>query len=300
MLVSKSSIAGRIFGLLVFMQMAIVVTGGAVRITGSGLGCPTWPECTPGSYTPVPNQAEGQVHAWIEFGNRLLTFVLLLGALIALVIAIRVSKHAVTKNRIRLLAALQLIGILGQGVLGGITVLTDLHPIPVASHFLLSVFLIAGAISLRYEMVGIVRQKADGIVATLMPVLIWLTLFVIVAGTIVTGSGPHAGYENAKRFGFSPRVVSWLHADLVIALVVLTLILWLITRVSQNTVIHRYLSIFLLISLSQGLIGYVQYFTGLPEILVASHLLGATLVWASAWSLIKVSQSGFKMQGLGR
>jgi len=300
MLVSKSSIAGRIFGLLVFMQMAIVVTGGAVRITGSGLGCPTWPECTPGSYTPVPNQAEGQVHAWIEFGNRLLTFVLLLGALIALVIAIRVSKHAVTKNRIRLLAALQLIGILGQGVLGGITVLTDLHPIPVASHFLLSVFLIAGAISLRYEMVGIVRQKADGIVATLMPVLIWLTLFVIVAGTIVTGSGPHAGDENAKRFGFSPRVVSWLHADLVIALVVLTLILWLITRVSQNTVIHRYLSIFLLISLSQGLIGYIQYFTGLPEILVAAHLLGATLVWASAWSLIKVSQSGFKMQGLGR
>ncbi len=300
MLVSKSSIAGRVFGLLVFMQMAIVVTGGAVRITGSGLGCPTWPECTPGSYTPVPNQAEGQVHAWIEFGNRLLTFVLLLGALIALVIALRVSKHAVTKNRIRLLAALQLIGILGQGVLGGITVLTDLHPIPVASHFLLSVFLIAGAISLRYEIVGIVRQKADGIVATLMPVLIWLTLFVIVAGTIVTGSGPHAGDENAKRFGFSPRVVSWLHADLVIALVVLTLILWLITRVSQNTVIHRYLSIFLLISLSQGLIGYVQYFTGLPEILVAAHLLGATLVWASAWSLIKVSQSGFKMQGLGR
>jgi len=300
MLVSKSSIAGRVFGLLVFMQMAIVVTGGAVRITGSGLGCPTWPECTPGSYTPVPNQAEGQVHAWIEFGNRLLTFVLLLGALIALAIAIRVSKHAVTNNRIRLLAALQLIGILGQGVLGGITVLTDLHPIPVASHFLLSVFLIAGAISLRYEMVGIVRQKADGIVATLMPVLIWLTLFVIVAGTIVTGSGPHAGDENARRFGFSPRVVSWLHADLVIALVVLTLILWLLTRVSQNKVIHRYLSIFLLISLSQGLIGYVQYFTGLPEILVAAHLLGATLVWASAWSLIKVSQSGFKMQGLGR
>ena len=300
MLVSKSSIAGRIFGLLIFMQMAIVVTGGAVRITGSGLGCPTWPECTPGSYTPVPNQAEGQIHAWIEFGNRLLTFVLLLGALIAFVIAIRVSKHAVTKNRIRLLAALQLIGILGQGVLGGITVLTDLHPIPVASHFLLSVFLIAGAISLRYEMVGIVRQKADGIVATLMPVLIWLTLFVIVAGTIVTGSGPHAGDENAKRFGFSPRVVSWLHADLVIALVVLTVILWLITRVSQNTVISRYVSIFLLISLSQGLIGYVQYFTGLPEILVAAHLLGATLVWASAWSLIKVSQSGFKMQGLGR
>ena len=300
MLVGKGSIAGKVFGFLVFLQIAIVVTGGAVRLTGSGLGCPTWPECTPGSYTPVPHQAEGQVHAWIEFGNRLLTFVLLLCALIALIIAIRVSKNAVLKSRVRSLAALQVIGIFGQGILGGITVLTDLNPIPVAGHFLLSIFLIAGAISLRYEIVGIIRQKADGIVATLMPLLIWLTVLVLVAGTIVTGSGPHAGDENAKRFGFNPRIVSWVHADLVIALVVLTLVLWLITRVSQNKVIHKYLSVFLIICLSQGLIGYVQYFTGLPELIVAAHLLGATLVWASAWSLIKVSQSGFRMQGLSR
>jgi cytochrome c oxidase assembly protein subunit 15 len=300
MLVSKGSIAGKVFGLLVFFQIAIVVTGGAVRLTGSGLGCPTWPECTPGSYTPVPYQAEGQLHAWIEFGNRLLTFVLLLCALIALIISVRVSKNAVMKSRVRLLAALQVLGIFGQGVLGGITVLTDLNPIPVAGHFLLSIFLIAGAISLRYEIVGIVKQKADGIVATLMPLLIWLTVLVLVAGTVVTGSGPHAGDENAKRFGFDTRVVSWLHADLVIALVVLTLVLWLITRVSQNKVIHRYLSIFLLISLSQGLIGYIQYFTGLPELIVGAHLIGATLVWASAWSLIKVSQSGFKLQGVSK
>jgi cytochrome c oxidase assembly protein subunit 15 len=300
MLVSKGSIAGKVFGLLVFLQVAIVVTGAAVRLTGSGLGCPTWPECTPGSYTPVPHQAEGQLHAWIEFGNRLLTFVLLLCALLALIIAIKVSKNSVTKSRVRLLAALQVIGIFGQGILGGITVLTDLNPIPVAGHFLLSIFLIAGAISLRYEIVGIIKQKADGIVATLMPILIWLTVLVLVAGTVVTGSGPHAGDENAKRFGFNPRIVSWLHADLVIALIVLTLVLWLITRVSQNKVIHKYLSVFLLICLSQGLIGYVQYFTGLPELIVAAHLLGATLVWASAWSLIKVSQTGFRMQGLSR
>ena len=300
MLVSKGSIAGKVFGLLVFLQIAIVVTGGAVRLTGSGLGCPTWPECTPGSYTPVPHQVEGQLHAWIEFGNRLLTFVLLLCALLAFIIAIRVSKNAVMKSRVRLLAALQVIGIFGQGILGGITVLTDLNPIPVAGHFLLSIFLIAGAISLRYEIVGIVKQKADGIVATLMPFVIWLTVLVLVVGTVVTGSGPHAGDINAKRFGFNPRIVSWLHADLVIALVVLTLVLWLITRVSQNKIIHKYLSIFLAISISQGLIGYVQYFTGLPELIVAAHLLGATLVWASAWSLIKVSQSGVKMQGLSR
>lgn len=300
MLAGKGSIAGKIFSLLVILQIAIVVTGGAVRLTGSGLGCPTWPECTPGSYTPVPHQAEGQVHAWIEFGNRLLTFALLLCALIALIIAIKVSKNAVLKNRVRSLAALQVFGIFGQGILGGITVLTDLNPIPVAGHFLLSIFLIAGAISLRYEIVGIIKQKADGVVATLMPLLIWLTVLVLIAGTIVTGSGPHAGDQNAKRFGFDPRIVSWLHADLVIALVVLTLVLWLITRVSQTKVIHKYLSVFLSIVLLQGLIGYVQYFTGLPELIVAAHLLGATLVWASAWSLIKVSQSGFRVQGFSR
>ena len=159
MLVAKGSIAAKPFGLLVFLQGALIVTGGAVRLTGSGLGCPTWPECTPGSYTPVPNQAEGQLHAWIEFGNRLLTFVLLFTALAVVIIAFRSSKNAITKRRVRALAALQILGILGQGLLGGITVLTGLHPATVAAHFLLSIFLIAGAISLRYEMIGIIKQS---------------------------------------------------------------------------------------------------------------------------------------------
>jgi len=297
MLVSKSSIAGRVFGLLVFMQMAIVVTGGAVRITGSGLGCPTWPECTPGSYTPVPGQAEGALHAWIEFGNRLLTFVLLITALAAVIFSIKYSKNVLNKTRIRTLALLQVLGILGQGVLGGITVLTDLHPLPVAGHFLLSIFLISGAISLRYELVGVVREEAVGILQPILPLLIWLTLFVLIAGTIVTGSGPHAGDEQAKRFGFDPRFVSWLHADLVIALLVLTGMLFLITRQSQLKIINKRIGLFLLICLAQGLVGYVQYFTGLPVVLVAIHLLGATLVWVSAWSLIKVADSGFKLKG---
>ena len=121
MLVSRKSLSGRVFALLVFLQAALIVTGGAVRVTGSGLGCPTWPECTPGSYTPVPGQAEGALHAWIEFGNRLLTFVLLICALAALAIAVKLSKKSIKNLRIRLLAFLQLIGILGQGLLGGIT-----------------------------------------------------------------------------------------------------------------------------------------------------------------------------------
>ena len=297
MLVAKKSIAGRVFALLVFLQGALIVTGGAVRVTGSGLGCPTWPECTPGSYTPVPGQAEGALHAWIEFGNRLLTFVLLITALAAVIFSIKYSKNVLNKTRIRTLALLQVLGILGQGVLGGITVLTDLHPLPVAGHFLLSIFLISGAISLRYELVGVVKEEAVGILKPILPLLIWLTLFVLIAGTIVTGSGPHAGDEQAKRFGFDPRFVSWLHADLVIALLVLTGMLFLITRQSQLKIINKRIGLFLLICLAQGLVRYVQYFTGLPVVLVAIHLLGATLVWVSAWSLIKVADSGFKLKG---
>jgi cytochrome c oxidase assembly protein subunit 15 len=297
MLVAKNSISAKPFWLLVFLQGALIVTGGAVRLTGSGLGCPTWPECTPGSYTPVPYQAEGQLHAWIEFGNRLLTFVLLLTAVVVVVIAFRSSKNAISKRRVRALAALQILGILGQGLLGGITVLTGLHPATVAAHFLLSIFLIAGAISLRYEMIGIIKQSPTGLIASLIPILIWLTLIVIIVGTIVTGSGPHAGDADAKRFGLDPKSLSWLHADLVIALLVLTTILWLLIRQTNANLLTRKIQIFLLISLSQGLIGYIQYVTGLPELVVGFHLLGAALVWGSNWSFVKVAGSGFKLKG---
>ena len=296
MLVAKKSLPGRLFGLLVFLQGALIVTGGAVRLTGSGLGCPTWPECTPGSYTPVPYQAEGALHAWIEFGNRLLTFVLLFTAVACLIVAIKSSKNAVMKTRVRILAALQLLGILGQGVLGGITVLTDLHPIPVAGHFLLSIFLIAGALSLRFEMIGISREKVEGLIAALIPILLWLTLIVLIIGTVVTGSGPHAGDENAKRFGLDPKSVSWLHADFVIALLVLSTILWLLIKQSGSAILTRKIQIFLLVAFAQGGIGYIQYLTGLPEIIVGAHLLGATLVWGSAWSLIKHSGSSFRLR----
>ena len=298
MLVGKRSIAGRIFTLLVFLQGALIVTGGAVRVTGSGLGCPTWPECTPGSYTPVPNQAEGQLHAWIEFGNRLLTFVLLITALAVLILSVRITKVVTAKNRVRFLAALQILGILGQGLLGGITVLTDLHPLPVAGHLILSIFLVSGAISLRYEVVGLQQEKPTGLVQFLLPIYIWLTLSVIVIGTVVTGSGPHAGDEKAQRFGIDARVISWLHADFVIALLILSALLYLIIRQSGSKILKKRMGIFLIIALGQGSIGYIQYFTGLPEALVAAHLLGATLVWGAAWSLIKVADSGYRLQRL--
>jgi cytochrome c oxidase assembly protein subunit 15 len=300
MLLAKKSLRGRVLGLLVFLQSALIVTGGSVRLTGSGLGCPTWPECTPGSYVPVANQAEGQLHAWIEFGNRLLTFVLLICALTVVTFSVRVSKNAANKERVRSLAALQILGIFGQGMLGGVTVLTDLHPLTVAAHYLLSILLIAGAISLRYELIGTPVEKTTGLISFLMPIFVWLTFLVLVAGTIVTGSGPHAGDEKAQRFGFDPQVVSWLHADLVIALIVLAVMLLLIAHQSGMSLLVRRIGIFLLIAFSQGVIGYIQYFTGLPEALVAAHLIGSTLVWGSVWSIAKISNSGFRVQGLRR
>ena len=269
-----------VYGLLLFLQAGLILTGGAVRLTGSGLGCPTWPECTPGSYTPVPNQAEGALHAWIEFGNRMLTFGLVAISLIVLA-------HVLTTKRrdLRLLAAGQLLGILGQGVLGGITVLTDLHPLPVASHLLLSIILVAAAVSLydrREAPVERIRQ-IDKLISLLSRSHIALSFLVIVLGTLVTGSGPHAGDEQARRFGFDIRTVSILHADAVIALFGLTLALAVALR--ANKVILKKIYIFTAIALAQGAIGYIQYFTGIPEILVAAHLLGATLVWIAAWRI---------------
>ena len=286
MILSRKSIQGRIFTLLLILQAALVVTGGAVRLTGSGLGCPTWPECTPGSYTPVPKQAEGQLHAWIEFGNRLLTFLLLLVALIALVIAVRVSKSVANKSAIRSLALGQVLGIFGQGILGGITVLTDLNPIPVAAHLLLSMLLISGAASLRFAIVGIQTQKSDTIQTTLIRAQVFVTAGVLILGTIVTGSGPHAGDEKTKRFSFDPRTISVLHADFVIILSVITIIVWLLNK-NLKGVIYRRNNILILIIFLQGIIGYVQYFTGLPELLVGFHLLGSTLTWIAVWSLFK-------------
>lgn len=278
-----------IFGVLLFLQSALVLTGGAVRLTGSGLGCPTWPECTPGSYTPVPYQAEGQLHAWIEFGNRLLTFALLLSALIAVIYVLRSGRRD-----LRSLAAGQVLGIIGQGVLGGITVLTDLHPLPVAGHLLLSMLLIAGAASLysRRHTPQLKVAAPTKTVSLISQLHIVVAFIVLILGTLVTGSGPHAGDEKTQRFGFDIRSVAILHTDAVIFLAGLTIALLVAASVTQST--KKAIYIFFAITLSQGAIGYVQYFTGIPELLVAVHLAGATIFWIAAWrirlSVVRISQ----------
>ena len=239
--------------LLLFLQSALVVTGGAVRLTGSGLGCPTWPECVPGSYLPVEGQAEGALHAWIEFGNRLLTFALLIAAL-----ATFISVLTSGRRDLRILAASQILGILGQGVLGGITVLTDLNPLAVASHLLLSIILISAATSLytrrRHPEI---RTNATQIrISRISLSHISLAYLVIVLGTLVTGSGPHAGDIDAPRLDFHITSITRIHSASVWLLLITTLFFFRASDLPYRT--KRWLIAFTILACAQGAIGYTD------------------------------------------
>lgn len=262
--------------LLLALQALLVLTGGAVRVTGSGLGCPTWPECTADSYTPVAGQAEGALHAWIEFGNRLLTFLLFFAAVAMVIVVIRAGRRD-----LRLLALSQIAGIFGQAILGGITVLTKLNPFSVASHFILSIILIAAAHSLliRSESERIAEPKRS----RYLTIHTLLTFIVIAAGTLVTGAGPHAGDSETPRLDIPVATVAAIHGYLVVALILLTIagIYKRFNNFANDT--QRYLTIMLAISLAQGVIGYAQYLLGVPEGLVAAHLLGSAILWVAAW-----------------
>lgn len=261
---------------LLALQALLVLTGGAVRVTGSGLGCPTWPECTTDSYTPVAGQAEGTYHSWIEFGNRLLTFLLFFTAVAMVVLVIRAGR-----KDLRLLAFSQIAGIFGQAILGGITVLTHLNPLSVASHFILSIALIAAAHSL------LMRSEAERVIEPKRSLFISLhtalTFVVIAAGTLVTGAGPHAGDADAPRLSVAVATVAIIHGFLVVALIALTIlgIYRKFTHFASDT--QRYLVVFLAIALAQGVVGYAQYLLGVPQLLVLIHLLGSSLLWIAAW-----------------
>lgn len=264
---------------LLISQAAIVVTGGAVRLTGSGLGCPTWPECTPGSYFPVENQVEGVFHSWIEFGNRLLTFVLVLFALATVIAVVRSGR-----KDLRILAAGQFLGIFGQGVLGGITVLTNLNPLTVAAHFLLSIILIAGATSLysRRKRASVKTQVSAGLNRYSKFHILWAAL-VIALGTIVTAVGPHAGDRDVPRLDLKIQEITRMHSISVYVLILFSVAYYMRKEISALT--KRRLRIFFGISLAQGVLGYIQYFLGVPELLVGLHILGSTLVWIAAWQI---------------
>ena len=289
-----------LFTALLVLQAGLVVTGGAVRLTGSGLGCPTWPECTDGSIGPVITQAEDQLHAWIEFGNRLIAWLILILALAALVYIVKKLKNRNDFKRLRLLAILQILGFLGQVVLGGITVLTKLNPISVSAHFVLTLPLIAGALALRHRVLDRPVLELQPMTRIVTKVVTALSFIVLLLGVVVTGTGPHAGDADAKRYPFDFQAVSILHADSVIALICLAIALYLVVKVSESAEVKklfgRMILIFLAICLAQGAIGYLQYLTGLPELLVGAHLLGATLVWIHAWRLNLTGRTSEKVK----
>lgn len=261
-------------------EVAIVVTGGLVRVTGSGLGCPTWPECVDGSITPTIEQAEG-IHKWIEFGNRTLTGVL---GLLALATIVAVWRWA-PRRAMKVAAVTVFVGVLVQAVLGGITVLLGLHPATVAAHFLVSMGLVAAASYLWFA-----RHETGAAPVPLVPPIVtrlaWATTavggVVLFLGTLVTGSGPHSGdADEPARLGFDPRTSSWLHADVVMLFVGLVVATWLTARLTSKDADRapgRAWFAVLAVSLAQGVVGYVQYFTNLPEALVIAHMLGATLL----------------------
>lgn len=260
------------FGLAIANLVAnigIVVTGAVVRLTGSGLGCPTWPKCTEESY--VAHEALG-INGVIEFGNRLLTYVL---AAIAITVVVAVwNRRGVIRN----LAVVIAFGVPFQGVIGGITVLTDLNPYVVALHLLLSMAMVGLCVWLLDELRSPEREAAPRhlrVAAMVTFAVGWLSLWL---GTVVTGSGPHSGDLHSRRTGLDPALMSHIHAYAVYALITATLVtLWLGRK---HAYVRRVTIALLVIELAQGLIGWVQYLTDLPVLLVGFHLLGAALISA--------------------
>ena len=263
-------------------NIAIVVTGGAVRLTGSGLGCPTWPRCTDESFRP---HGALEFHEAIEFGNRMLTFVLTAVAVLTFVAAWQTGRRA-----LRVPATLLALGVPTQAGIGGVTVLTGLNSWVVALHLLVSMAMVGVAVLVLHRLdrpeVARVRGRVAGLAWTLLAVT-WAVLYL---GTVVTGAGPHAGDLDTERNGLDPLQVSQLHADAVFLLVGVTVgVLFLAHLLPLPEDLRRPATVLLAIELSQGAIGFVQYFTDLPELLVGFHMLGAALVSAAAtWVVVSL------------
>ncbi|KRC50101.1 MULTISPECIES: COX15/CtaA family protein [unclassified Nocardioides] len=255
-------------------NILIVVTGGAVRLTGSGLGCPTWPKCTDAKWT---YHSELGLHGVIEFGNRLLTYVLVAIAIACWVAARdRAAQHPLAVRLSTIIA----LGIPAQAVIGGVTVLTDLNPWIVALHLLVSMAIVGVCVGLVDHLNGPTRASAPLGVRRLVAVLFAAGWVVLYLGTVVTGSGPHAGDDEAPRNDLDPQVMSHVHAASVYLLVALTLlVVWRARRLGLLA-LHRAACLLLVVELAQGTIGFWQYLTDLPEILVGIHMLGAGLTAA--------------------
>lgn len=264
-------------------QILIVVTGGAVRLTASGLGCPEWPRCTAESMVATPEMG---MHGVIEFGNRLLTFVLT-----AIAIAMLVSLWNLRRTRRDLFipAVVLLAGIPAQAVVGGITVLTQLNPWIVGWHFIISMILIVVATVLvnrarltDAETGADTEPRAAPLLRQLLVAAAGLVAAAVLLGVVVTGSGPHAGDSGAARNNLNPDLMTRIHAAPVY-LLVLTVVLLVVAAYRLRVAPRLRVALVLLavVVLAQGAVGYLQHFLHLPVALVALHMLGASLLTAA-------------------
>lgn len=267
----------------------LIFTGGLVRLTGSGLGCPTWPRCTPDSWT---NTAEMGVHGIIEFGNRLLTFVL---TVVAVLTFLSVLKLREEHPKLFRLALLLLLGIPVQAVVGGVLVHLELHPLLVGAHYFLSAIMIALStlLVLNTRREGLSRVAHDQrpgqlhghttLVRGLAVATGVIAAVVLYLGTLVTGTGPHAGDQDSARLAFDSVVIARAHAVPVYLLTLTAVTGIVVTTVkSLPRVLRNAYAIMILVIMAQGAVGYYQYFNGVPEAAVSLHMvLSAVLIWAA-------------------
>lgn len=265
-------------------QIGIIVTGGAVRLTKSGLGCSEWPHCVPGSMTPTPEMG---IHGLIEFGNRTLTFIL---TTIAVAMIVAVWRMRRTHSTIFRLSVALLCVIPVQAIIGGITVWTDLNPWVVSLHFLASAALVATAMllvnrtgmRLRGEP-SVAMPPSSGTLRALGWTIAATSAAAVVLGTIVTGTGPHAGDASSPRHAFNADLVTRIHVAPVYLLVAATILAVVLAyRLRAAPSVKRALALLALVLVLQAAIGYTQHFTGLPIGLVLLHMLGSSLLTAAA------------------
>ncbi len=267
-------------------QVFIIVSGGAVRLTGSGLGCSEWPQCMPGTFTPRYHP-ETTYHQFVEFGNRTITFLLLA---IAIAVLALVWTDRTRARDYRVLGIVPIAGVVAQAVIGGIVVLLELDPRWVSLHMGVSAALVwcsAWLLHRHGEGDGAPTPIAGPLVRAAGWALGLLLVPVVTLGVLVTGSGPHSGdTEVGYRFAFDPLLITRTHSASVYAFLgALAVLLFLLYRTTTPAVAaaRRAAWVLVAVTLLQGAIGYAQYFTGLPIVLVGLHMLGAALlIWATA------------------
>jgi cytochrome c oxidase assembly protein subunit 15 len=268
----------------IVMTVVIIVTGGAVRLTGSGLGCDTWPKCTDDSLFATPEQG---LHGAIEFGNRMLTYVLsaAVGWAIIAVRSVKPRRRGLTR-----LAWAQFWIVMGNAVIGGVTVWAGLNPWSVAGHFLLANALLTVATVTwvrTHEGDGAPRPRVPRPVRKLSWAIVAVSAVLITLGTTVTGSGKHAGdSSDVPRMPWDWAAAAHIHAIAAWVVCALAVAMWLVLRVvdAPDDTRARARDL-LLVVLLQGVLGYAQYFTGVPELLVGAHMLGSSLMWIAVLRL---------------